>query len=94
MVFAARVILAVGEKRFMPTQTISIDKIEKQLSDLLAIVAKGNGIVITQNGKPLARLEPVAPTKKKRIAGLNRGMIQTSEDFDAPLPDEFWLGKE
>lgn len=24
--------------------------------------------------------------------GLFRGQIQTSDDFDAPLPDEFWLG--
>lgn len=78
----------------MPTQTVNIDKIERQLSDLLAIVEHGVEIVIMQNGKPLARLESVAPNKKKRIAGLNRGMIRTSEDFDAPLPDEFWLGKE
>jgi hypothetical protein len=35
-----------------------------------------------------------AHTKKKRVAGLNRGTISTSEDFDEPLPDEFWLGQE
>lgn len=29
----------------------------------------------------------------KRIAGLNRGqVVWISDDFDAPLPDEFWLG--
>jgi predicted DNA-binding antitoxin AbrB/MazE fold protein len=28
-----------------------------------------------------------------RIAGLHRGEIWTSDDFDAPLPDEFWLGE-
>lgn len=78
----------------MPTQTINLDKVEKQLAELLAIVEHNGEIVIAQNGKPLARLEPVAPKKKKRIAGLNRGMIWTSEDFDEPLPDEFWLGKE
>lgn len=32
--------------------------------------------------------------KKQRIAGLNRGTIKLSEDFDNPLPDEFWLGLE
>jgi hypothetical protein len=26
-----------------------------------------------------------------RIAGLHRGAIQTSDDFDEPLPDDFWL---
>jgi len=79
----------------MPTQTINLDKVEKQLAELLAIVEHGSEIVIAQNGKPIARLASVVtPTKKKRIAGLNRGTIWTSEDFDAPLPDEFWLGKE
>ncbi len=28
-----------------------------------------------------------------RVAGLNRGQIWVSEDFDAPLPDEYWLGQ-
>ena len=31
--------------------------------------------------------------KKKRILGLHPGSMQMSDDFDAPLPDEFWLGK-
>jgi hypothetical protein len=29
----------------------------------------------------------------KRIPGLNAGMIWISDDFDDPLPDEFWLGE-
>jgi hypothetical protein len=37
-------------------------------------------------------LGPVKQHPKKRTAGLNKGMIWTSSDFDAPLPDEFWLG--
>ena len=30
----------------------------------------------------------------QRILGLNRGAITTTDDFDAPLPAEFWLGSE
>ena len=78
----------------MATETVNIDKVEKQLADLLAAAEHSGEIVITQNGKPLARLESVPPKEKKRTAGLNRGTIWTSEDFDHPLPDEFWLGKE
>ncbi len=78
----------------MPTQTINLDKVDQQLAELLAIVEHGSEIVIAQNGKPLARLASVAPPKKKRVAGLNRGTIWTSEDFDEPLTEEFWLGKE
>lgn len=42
-------------------------------------------------------LSPVPPTPDAvppRVAGLNRGQIWISEDFDAPLPDEFRLGQE
>jgi Protein of unknown function (DUF2281) len=29
-----------------------------------------------------------------RILGLNRSAMKMSDDFDEPLPDEFWLGEE
>lgn len=29
-----------------------------------------------------------------RIAGLHKGEIWMSEDFNEPLPDEFWLGED
>jgi hypothetical protein len=29
-----------------------------------------------------------------RTLGLNRGAMKMSDDFDEPLPDEFWLGEE
>ena len=34
-------------------------------------------------------MEPAKP----RIAGLHEGQGWTSEDFDAPLPDDFWAGR-
>lgn len=78
----------------MPSQIVNVDEAKTQLADLLAIASKGGEIIITQNGKPLARLVPIAQPSKKRIAGLNRGSIWTSKDFDEPLPDEFWMGQE
>ncbi len=30
----------------------------------------------------------------KRMAGLGKGTIVIADDFDAPLPDSFWLGEE
>lgn len=35
----------------------------------------------------------VMTPKKQRTLGLHPGAFQPSEDFNAPLPDEFWLGK-
>lgn len=34
------------------------------------------------------------PIVMPRVAGLNRGQIWVSADFDAPLPDEFGLGPD
>lgn len=30
--------------------------------------------------------------KRRRVLGLHAGEMQMSDDFDAPLPDEFWAG--
>jgi hypothetical protein len=37
-----------------------------------------------------------APTTEQmeRIPGLHAGTTWVSDDFDDPLPDEFWLGEE
>jgi prevent-host-death family protein len=76
----------------MPTQTVSLDELKSPLTDLISIALEGDEVIITQDGKPLVLLLSVIQTqsKKKRIAGLNRGSIWTSLDFDDPLPDGFW----
>ncbi len=33
-------------------------------------------------------------TPKPRVAGLHAGLYQIAEDFDAPLPESFWLGAD
>ncbi len=33
-------------------------------------------------------------TAAVRSAGLHAGAWEVAADFDAPLPDEFWLGRE
>jgi antitoxin (DNA-binding transcriptional repressor) of toxin-antitoxin stability system len=54
-------------------------------------------ILLTRGDIPLARLSPVdqvPAAKGQRIPGLHRGTTWVSDDFDDPLPDEFWLGEE
>jgi hypothetical protein len=31
---------------------------------------------------------------RQRVLGLNAGALITTDDFDAPLSDDFWLGRE
>ncbi|MCL5406465.1 MAG: toxin-antitoxin (TA) system antitoxin [Deltaproteobacteria bacterium] len=70
------------------TKIIDLNKESPNLEGLLSIVAQGTEVVLTEGDIPIARLAPVA----KRVAGLHPGSIRPSEDFDEPLPDEFWTG--
>jgi antitoxin (DNA-binding transcriptional repressor) of toxin-antitoxin stability system len=74
------------------TRTVDVRTPDASLSDLVSLAQSGTEVILTEGDKPLARLVPISPAKQRRTAGLNRGSISTSEDFDAPLPDEFWTG--
>lgn len=77
--------------------TIPLEQAQRQLADLLDRVAKGEVMVITRDGRAVARLiaEPQAangssaasPTPNRRL-GTAKGQIHIAPDFDEPL-DEF-----
>lgn len=77
------------------TKTVDINEAQTQLSQLLALAQQGHEIIIAQDDKPMAKLTPCeAAHAGKRTPGLTRGEIWVSDDFDDPLPDEFWLGED
>jgi prevent-host-death family protein len=76
----------------MLTKTVEVHEAQSNLKKLLSMVLEGTEIVLTENDTPLARLVPLALPTKPRIAGLHPGAIWTSDDFDEPLPEEFWAG--
>jgi hypothetical protein len=41
-----------------------------------------------------AKLNGGSVTSANRFAGLHPGAWEVAPDFDAPLPDEFWLGRD
>jgi antitoxin (DNA-binding transcriptional repressor) of toxin-antitoxin stability system len=72
----------------MPTKTVDVRDAQKHLTEWLSLVKAGTEVILTDGNTPLARLVPVT----KRTAGLHAGAIQASDDFDEPLPEEFWAG--
>lgn len=76
----------------MMTKTVEIR--DARLAELLSLALAGNEVILTEDDKPVARLIPVASSSQTRVPGLNRGAAWMSEDFDEPLPDEFWTGAE
>ncbi len=76
----------------MPTTTIEVKQTQIQFKELLPLVVKGSEIIFTQGNTPIARLIPIAASPETpRVAGLHSGAIWASNDFDEPLPDDFWL---
>lgn len=53
---------------------------------------KGTVLHYERPTDPVAETDWSAAGTTKRVPGLHAGAIQTTEDFDAPLPDEFWAG--
>jgi len=67
-----------------------------QFDDLLKIIDQ-----LTDEQKRVLQQRMNAPSEaappkplQKRVAGLGEGTVWMSEDFDDPLPDEFWLGED
>jgi prevent-host-death family protein len=66
---------------------VNIHEAKTHFSSLLAKVGKGEEVIISKAGKPIARLIPIGEKPIKRDAGSARGRITIAEDFDAPLPE-------
>jgi prevent-host-death family protein len=68
--------------------SVNIHEAKTHLSRLLRRVAAGEEILILKAGKPLAKLTPLSKPQANRVSGLDKGVIQIPDDFDAPLSDD------
>lgn len=78
----------------MTVKTIEINETEDQLNDILDLVRQGVEVILAKDNMPMAKLIPMPEiTSTQRVAGLHKGSVQLSDDFDSSLDDDFWLGK-
>jgi prevent-host-death family protein len=67
---------------------VGMHEAKTKLSQLVERAEAGEEIVIARNGKPVARLVPVAATKSLAdVYGVWRGRVWIADDFDE-LPDD------
>ncbi|MDX2029302.1 MAG: type II toxin-antitoxin system Phd/YefM family antitoxin [Blastocatellia bacterium] len=66
---------------------VNIHEAKTQLSRLLLRVAAGEMVIISRSGKPIARIVPFTAPERPRPLGMDRGLFEVPEDFDAPLPE-------
>ncbi len=79
-------------------KTIEVTK-GTSLKDLVTLANQESEVVLTQDNHPVAKVLPIASLQKApdgisghRALGLHRGAWVVADDFDEPLPDEFWVG--
>lgn len=68
---------------------VNMHEAKAHLSKLIRRVLTGEEVIITRSGVPVARLGPIdRQARSPRTPGSAKGLVQISEDFDAPLPDD------
>ena len=75
-------------------KTIELLAVNPSVEELLNLARKQSGLRLTRSGQSRAGIIPMIEQPRKRIAPLHPGAWQVREDFDQPLPEGFWLGKE
>jgi prevent-host-death family protein len=69
-------------------KTVNIHEAKTHFSKLLRQVARGEEVVISRAGKPVARLSPIKQPLKERVPGSAEGLFVVPADFNDPLPPE------
>lgn len=67
--------------------TVNVHDAKTQLSRLLARVEGGEEFVIARDGKPVARLVPLAVAGRRK-PGAWKGLVTYGDDLADPLPAE------
>ena len=76
--------------------TLTVTEAQKKLAQLLELASAGHEVFIQDPQQGKVRLVPV-PTpalSAPRRFGLHEGEVWMSDDFNAPLPDAFWLNDQ
>ena len=68
-------------------RSVGVHEAKTHLSQLLREVAAGEEIEIRRGSVPVARIVAAEPPKQRQF-GVDRGVFNVPDDFDAPLPDE------
>jgi prevent-host-death family protein len=76
----------------MSARTVNVHEAKTHLSRLLERAHAGEEIVIAKSGKPYARLMPLADRQPKRQSGTLEGMVEITDAFFEPLPED-WTGE-
>ena len=75
----------------MSTKRVTLAEANGHLAELIEAAERGDEIIIESENQTQVKLVAVPLRRSARKLGAYRGKIHMAEDFDAPLPDAFWL---
>lgn len=70
-------------------KTVNIHEAKTHFSQLINQALDGEEIIIARGGKALIKLTPYTEELLPRKGGQLKGLLTISDDFDAPLPEDF-----
>jgi len=71
--------------------TITLEELQRDPKGLLERISVGETLVLTEANQALAEIKPLShKAKTPRPYGLAAGEFVVPDDFDHPLPDDFY----
>lgn len=67
--------------------TLDIHDPAATLLDAVERVRRGEEITLADAGRPVAKLVAIESSQRRPVFGALTGLIEMSEDFNAPLPE-------
>jgi prevent-host-death family protein len=71
----------------MGERAIDLSHAKSQLPELVRQAARGEDVILTEDGEPVAKIIPIARALGPREFGSAKGLIRMSDDFDKPLKE-------
>ena len=69
----------------MANQAFELRYAQDHLAELAEQAAHGTEVILTRDGRPLAKIVPFVPMRRSREFGCAKGQLHIADDFDAPL---------
>ncbi len=66
---------------------VTVQQAQTQLGRLLREIEKGEEVVISDHGTPVARLVRVQRPSQRKL-GRDKGLFEVPEEFNEPLPED------
>ncbi|HST60279.1 MAG TPA: type II toxin-antitoxin system prevent-host-death family antitoxin [Longimicrobium sp.] len=71
----------------MGERAIDLSHAKSQLPELVRQAARGDDVILTEGGEPVAMIIPITRAHAPRQFGSAKGLIEMRDDFDEPLDD-------